>query len=174
MICSSIFAALSLLGTVGLQQGPNRAVQREAMKKLSFLVGEWSGSATVRRGPGEPLKITLSELIQYKLDGLVLVIEGKGVGADGKRVFEAFATVSYDDAAKTYRFRAFNDGRYLDVELKVQEKGFIWGYTSGELKVTNTMELSKLGEWIETTDSTYQTYPSVRSLEMKLTRNPGP
>ena len=34
---------------------PDLDKQRVAMKKLSFLIGRWSGQAHVQRGPGEPV-----------------------------------------------------------------------------------------------------------------------
>src|SRR5438046_701313 len=105
-------------------QQPNAAAQREAMKKLEFLVGKWSGPASVVRGPGESLKITQSEDVQMKLDGLVLLVEGTGRDLDEKIVFRALATISYDDTTSSYRFRAYNEGRFLDSELKVSDKGF--------------------------------------------------
>lgn len=89
-------------------------VQREAMHKLAFLAGRWSGPITVIRGPGEPLRLTQTENVQFKLDGLVLLIEGQSTGSDGKVLFSALATISYDDASHTYRFRAYNDGHYLE------------------------------------------------------------
>jgi hypothetical protein len=55
--------------------------QREAMRKLSFLAGHWSGPVTIVRGPGEPLRLTQTEEVAYKLDGLVLLIEGKSASA---------------------------------------------------------------------------------------------
>lgn len=151
-------------------QPPNVVVQRDAMKKLEFLAGKWQGAASVSRGPGEPIRITQSENVQFKLDGLVLLIEGEGRNAEGKPVFAALATVNYDDETHTYRFRAHNDGRFLDTELKVEQKGFSWGYTAGPLKVVNTMRVSESGEWIETTDSVYNNAPARRSVDMKLTR----
>jgi hypothetical protein len=36
------------------QPQPDVTAQRDAMKKLDFLVGKWSGEASVMRGPGEP------------------------------------------------------------------------------------------------------------------------
>jgi hypothetical protein len=45
-------------------------------------------------------------------------------GADGRAQFQALATVAYDDATHTYRFRAYNDGHYLDTELTVLADGF--------------------------------------------------
>ena len=88
-------------------QQPNVTAQREAMKKLEFLAGKWSGDALVSRGPGQPMKVVQSENIQFKLDGLVLLLEGTGRNADGRIVFQALATVSYDDAASVYRFRSY-------------------------------------------------------------------
>lgn len=148
------------------------ATQREAMQKLSFLAGHWSGPATIHRGPGEPLHVTQTEDVQYKLDGLVLLIEGKSTDADGKVVFSALATVAYDDATHTYRFRAYNDGHYLDTELTVPDNGFSWSFTSGPAHVINTMHLTAKGEWNETTDVTFASNPPFRSVEMLLQHQP--
>jgi hypothetical protein len=64
------------------QQQPNVAAQREAMKKLDFLVGKWSGGASVSRGPGEPMRLRQTKEVQYKLDGLMMLIEGTGRNAE--------------------------------------------------------------------------------------------
>jgi hypothetical protein len=48
---------------------PNAEVQRAAMRKLSFLVGKWSGEARMLRGPGEPIEMKQTEEAEYKLDG---------------------------------------------------------------------------------------------------------
>ena len=161
-----------ILGALAFAQAqqPNVAAQRAAMKKLEFLVGKWQGPASVSRGPGEPLQLTQSENVQFKLSGLVLLVEGEGRNADGKVVFGALATVSYDDETSTYRFRAYNEGRYLDTELKVEANSFSWGYSAGPLKVANTMRLSEAGEWVETTESTYNNTAPRRSVEMRLQR----
>jgi len=132
-------------------QQPNIAVQREAMKKLDFLVGKWSGDALVRRDGGEPIKLNQAEEVQFKMDGLVMAIEGAGRNSNGETVFQALATISYDDAASTYRFRAYNDGRHLDTELSVVPNGFAWSFPAGPAKVINTMRLNDNGEWAETT-----------------------
>ena len=57
---------------------PNIEAQRTAMKKLGFLVGEWSGEASVLRCPGQFAELAQTESAQFKLDGLVLMIEGVG------------------------------------------------------------------------------------------------
>jgi len=163
-----------LLGAAFLcpAQQPNLTAQRDAMKKLDFLAGKWSGDASVSRGPGGPLKIIQSENVQFKLDGLIMLIEGTGRDADGKVVFQALAIVSYDDSTSVYRFRAYNDGHYLDTELKVLTHGFSWGFEAGPLKVNNNMKLSEKGEWVEATESTYGATPPRKSVEMVLKRQP--
>jgi hypothetical protein len=165
---------LALATTASAQQpnlaGPNLPAQREAMKKLEFLVGKWSGPASILRGPGEALKITQSEDIQLKMDGLVLLIEGTGRDAAGKVLFRALATISFDDATSAYRFRAYHDGSFLDTELKASINGFEWGYAAGPLHVSNKMRLNEKGEWSEITESTDGSTPARRSVDMTLKR----
>src|ERR1700724_434621 len=118
-------------------RAPDLEAQRAALKKLDFLVGKWFGEARVLRGPGEPLELIQTEEAQYKLDGLILMIEGIGkTNADGKVANQALGIVSYDDEAGTYRMRAYNDGRYLETDLKLSEngKGITWGFALGEIK----------------------------------------
>jgi hypothetical protein len=146
--------------------------QRQAMRKLSFLAGHWSGPVTIVRGPGEPNHFTQTEDVQYKLDGLVLLVEGKGASADGKVQFSALATIAYDDASHTYRFRAYNDGHYLDTELSVPANGFSWSFMSGPAHIVNTMHLTSKGEWDEVTDITVGSNPPHRGVEMLLQHQP--
>ena len=138
MLKSCLLIAAFLVPCMAQQiRMPNVEVQRAAMKKLSFLVGKWSGEGRMLRGPGEPVEVQQTEEVEYKLDGLILTIEGVGRSkSDGKPVLQAFAAISYDDENGSYRMRAFNDGRYLETDLKLadDEKGATWGFTLG---VTN-------------------------------------
>ena len=101
-----------------------------------------------------------------------MLVEGTGRDAKGQIVFQALATISYDETAATYRFRAHNDGRYLDTELTVTPKGFAWGYTAGPLKVSNTMRVNEKGEWAETTEAVFGSSPARKTVEMTLRRLP--
>ncbi len=147
-------------------------VQREAMHKLSFLAGHWSGPITIFRGPSEPLHLTQTEDVEYKLNDLVLLIQGRSTSADGKVLFTALATVAYDDASRSYHFRAYHDGHYLDTELSVVAEGFSWGFPSGPAHIVNTMQLTEKGEWKEFTEVTVGSNPPHRSVEMSLQRQP--
>jgi hypothetical protein len=152
------------------QQQPNLETQRAAMKKLEFMTGKWSGDATVARGPGQPLQIRQTEDVQYKLDGLILLIEGTGRNADGKVVFNALAVVSYDEAGGVYRMRSYSGGRQLDTELKLNGQGFEWGFEAGPAKINNVMRLSENGEWIEVQTVTVGSSPPRNTVEMTVRR----
>jgi len=171
-IAAIVLAASTMTVTAQQPASSSAAAQREAMKKLTFLAGRWSGPVSISRGPGEPVKLTQTENVQYKLDGLVLLIEGQSVGTDGKPQFQALATISYDDASNVYRFRAYNDGHYIDTELTVNPDGFAWGFHAGPAKIQNTMHLTAKAEWQETTDVTFGSNPPLRSVDMLLQHQP--
>jgi hypothetical protein len=135
-----------------LPRVPDLAVQRDAMKKLGFLAGKWTGEARLLRGPAEFVELLQTEEAQYKLDGLILVIEGVGrLKSSGQPLLQAFGIVSYDDEGGTYRLRAFNDGRFLESEAKLLEegKGMTWGFALGEIRTNSVLRINERGEWTE-------------------------
>lgn len=169
------FALLSgFTFTLAAQQPASNSadVQREAMHKLAFLAGRWSGPVTIVRGPGEPLHLTQTEDVEYKLGGLVLLIEGKSTANDGQPRFQALATMAFDDATHSYRIRAYNEGHYLDTELTVLADGFSWGFEAGPAHIVNTMHLTGKGQWQETTEVTMGSNPARQSVDMLLDRQP--
>lgn len=168
-------AALVLFSlALGAQQPSSNSpeIQREAMRKLAFLAGRWSGPVTIARGLGEPLHLTQTENVAYKLDGLVLLIEGTSTGAEGTAPFQALATIAYDDATHTYRLRAYHDGHYLDTELTALADGFSWGFQAGPAHVVNTMHLTGKGQWQEATEVTMGGNPAQKSVDMLLDHQP--
>jgi hypothetical protein len=135
-----------------LPRVPDLEAQREAMKKLGFLAGKWAGEARLLRGPAEFVELLQTEEAQYKLDGLILVIEGVGrIKSSGQPLLQAFGIVSYDDESGMYRLRAFNDGRFLEAEMKLLEvgKGMTWGFALGEIRTSSVLRMSERGEWTE-------------------------
>jgi hypothetical protein len=177
---SACWRAIAATGVISLScllaaQAPHSdsaATNRDAMRKLAFLAGHWTGPVKIIRGPGEPLQLTQTEDVEYKLDGLVLLIEGKSTGAEGKVAFQALATVAFDDAAHAYRFHAYHDGHYVDTELTLLPDGFSWGFDSGPAHVVNTMHLTGKGEWREATEVIMGDNPPLNSVEMLLARQP--
>ena len=152
---------------------PNIEAQRAAMKKLEFLIGMWTGEARVLRGPGEPVEMIQTEEAQYKLDGLVLLIEGVGrTKSDGKPALQALGMITYDDVSETYRFRAFNDGRFLETELKLLESGKAigWGFTFGQIKTSSVLRINEKGEWTEVGEMTIGSQAPRKFMELTVRR----
>lgn len=159
-------------GGMAQPRKPDTAAQQAAMKKLDFLVGNWSGDARVIHG-AETIRVHQTEEVHYRLNGLLLLIEGTGTNPQtGAEMFHALAVVSYDDAAGAYRFRAYNDGAYLDTEMKVPDHGFEWGFTSGPAAVRFMMRLNEKGEWVETGEVTMSGSPPAKTFEMLVRRQP--
>ena len=152
---------------------PNLEAQRAAMKKLEFLVGEWSGEASVLRGPGLFVDLVQTESAQFKLDGLLLVIEGVGrTKADGRAALQALGLISFDDDAGTYRMRAFNDGRWLETEVKLAEgeDSISWGFVLGEFKTSTVLHINDQGEWTELGQITIGDRPPMKMMDLRVSR----
>jgi hypothetical protein len=156
-----------------LPRVPDLTAQRVAMKKLGFLVGKWSGEARLLRGPGEWVDLQQSEEAQYKLDGLILVIEGVGrTKSDGQSVLQALGVLSFDDETATYRIRAFNDGRFLESEVKLldQEKVMSWGFALGPVTTKSVLRINESGEWTELAEIKIGSEPPKKLLELTVRR----
>jgi len=154
---------------------PNVEAQRAAMKKLSFLTGKWSGEASLLRAPGQYVDLLQTEQAQFKLDGLVLMIEGVGrTKSDGRPSLQALGLVSFDDESGTYRMRAFNDGRWLESDLKLADDGtaITWGFTLGDIKTNSVLRLNEKGEWTEHAELTIGTRPPQRLLDLRVRKLP--
>ena len=152
-------AVLVLTGVVGSSPGqpPTApAAQRDAMKKLDFLLGQWEGEGWMEFAPGQRRTFKGTEVVQSKLDGLLLAVEGRHLGqlgGEGKEVVvhTAFGLVSYDDKAKRYRFQAFTGrGNSEDTEAKVTEGQWVWGMKVPQFgDVRYTIKLDEKGRWFE-------------------------
>ena len=143
------------------------------MKKLAFLVGKWAGEAHLLRGPGEPLVLAQTEEAQFKLDGLILEIEGIGrTKPDNRPILQALGIISFDDEAGAYHMRAFNDGRFLETGVRLLEDGksLIWGFALGSIKTTSVLRINKQGEWTELAEITIDSQPARKLLELTVKR----
>lgn len=143
------------------------------MQKLSFLVGKWTGEARVLRGPGEPVELIQTEEAQYKLDGLILLIEGVGrTKSTGQPALQALGIISYDDESGAYCMRAFNDGRFLETEVKLssEAKGMTWGFSLGEIRTSSVLRINEQGEWTELAEITIGMQPPKKLMELTVSR----
>ncbi len=88
---------LFVIASILSAQAPQPS-QRVEMEKLVWLIGKWKGAGWIQIGQQGRKEFTQTETIEGKLDGLVVVIEGRGVSnEDGTLIHNAVAFVSYDD-----------------------------------------------------------------------------
>lgn len=152
---------------------PNIEAQRAAMQKLAFLIGDWSGEASVLRGPGQFVDLAQTEHAEFKLDGLLLMIEGVGrLKSDGTPVLQALGVICFDDSSEQYRIRAFNDGRWLESELKLLDEApaISWGFTLGEMSTHSVLRINERGEWIEHAALTIGNRPPQKLIDLTVRR----
>jgi hypothetical protein len=167
---TALLALGFVISSIQAPTGPS-AGELAAMKKLDFLVGKWEGTGTMMFGPSQKESFKGSETVQRKLQGKALLVEGKFTDAEGGAVVhETLAVITYDEAAKKYRFQTHLFNRPSgEFELHVTENGFWWEIeVPGSPKVKFTMTLSEQGDWVEIGEVTLPNVQVIKTLEMKL------
>ena len=132
------------------------AQQPAEMKKLDWLVGDWSGEAWIQMGPKKEGGFQ-TERVQKKLGGDIIVIDGLGKrknedGTAGDVVHEAFGVISWDATKKVYRFDAWTAREgYVAAWMTVgDDRSATWGFdTPSGGKVRYTIKPTANGEWNE-------------------------
>lgn len=163
----SIMLALSISAQ---QTSPTAlATQRAEMKKLDYMVGQWKGTGWMERQGG---RVTFegTEMVQSKLGGLGILIEGNFKNKEGVVVHETLAVLSYDEKAKNYNFRTYlANGSVGDHILSLIEGGWQWGiqYPQGGA-VRFTFKLTDKGDWFETGEFSQDGKTWRKFLEMNL------
>lgn len=151
---SGVFAAAVSSSAVAQPPAPPAPEVRAAMQKLAWLEGEWRGAGWYNT-PGGKETYEVSEKAHFHLDGLILVVHGRGwsVAEDGTEIegHKAFGVLSYDAYAKTYRFDAFvKEGYQSRSEPQVGENEYRWSHPAGpNAEMRYHARLSDDGEWIE-------------------------
>jgi hypothetical protein len=143
------------------------AAQREAMKALAFLDGEWRGTARAREVPGE---MAHTERVGTLLDGTIRLVEGRAYDFAGKTQFNAFAVISYDPVKRAYSMRSHAMGFVGDYPLTVRPDGFSWSHPAGPGAVVRYNATIKDGEWHEVGERVASGAAPVRTVELKVRR----
>jgi hypothetical protein len=119
---------------------------KEKMKAFESWAGHWQGEGSIQMGPGEPRKSTVDERIEYKLDGMVVLIEGIGKAIDDATkketiVHHALAVLSYDKISSQYKFKTYlKDGRSTNAWINVTaENNYQWGFDTPQGKIRYTI-----------------------------------
>ena len=165
-----VIAAAPATAQQGYDPGPRIAAQKEAMKALAMLDGEWRGPAKTLLNDGTWHTITQTERVGPMLDGAVKVIEGRGYEADGSVSFNAFAVISYDPDRKTYSMRSYTSGRQGDYPIVPTSTGFRWEIQAGPQMKIEYEATVKDGVWTEVGTRVPANGPAVKFIEFSVTR----
>ena len=162
---------LGSLATLAGAQPPasDLEAQRQAMQKLAAWVGTWSGEGWMQRG-AERGEFLVHETIAPRLDGLALLVEGRGTDkAQPERVVhQALGVMHYDPAASAYRLHTWTaEGRSAIAGAEPTATGLKWWLEVPNGKVQYTVEL-KDGVWIESGEFVASGQPPRKFLEMTL------
>jgi hypothetical protein len=140
--------------TYALAQDPGK-INRDQLAPLSYFIGSWKGTATIRNQDGTTMKVNQEEKITWQLDSLLLNFEG--IGKDplsNKQNFHAFALVFYNPDTKQLGMKSFtHEGLQTDAYFNiVSENKFEWGFdikeNRGKIKYTITLS-PKDKTWFE-------------------------
>lgn len=165
-----VVAAPALAQSPQEQAASRLEAQREAMKALAMIDGEWRGPAKALRGDGGWHELIQTERVGTMLDGTVRVIEGRGYELDGRVSFTAFAVISYDPDKKTYSMRSYSSGREGDFPIVPTADGFTWEIQAGpDMKIAYAATI-KDGVWTEVGTRVPKNGPPVKFIEFSVSR----
>jgi len=174
-------AGILLLVTLGAAggpvaaQAPDPALTRAAIEQLKFMVGRWQGQAWQQRG-AERVQTEMLEVVEPKLDGSVLLVEGRGwistPGTPDRVVHHALGIVSYDPEVKKFTLRSYlSTGQYGDFALTLVEGGVSWTREVPGGRIRNTAHYST-SEWREIGEFSRDGTTWTQIMEIRLQRQP--
>lgn len=168
--------ALSLvLPGVAHTQAPDPAPVQAAIRRLDFMVGNWRGHAWQQRG-SERVETQMREVVEPKLGGAVLLVEGRGVipvtGADERVVHHALGVISFDARSSTYTLRSYlATGQSGDFALTLVDGGVSWTREVPGGRVRNTARFTAT-EWHEVGEFSRDGTTWTQVMEIRLQREP--
>ena len=170
----ALMFAPAMFAASAMAQGPNNearvSAQREAMKALAMLDGEWRGPAKSLRNDGQWHEMVQAERVGTMLDGTVRVIEGRGYENSGELSFNAFAVISYDPDTKAYTMRSYSGGRTGDFPIVPTATGFTWEIQAGPSMKIAYEAIVKDGVWTEAGTRIPKDGASVKFIEFSVKR----
>jgi hypothetical protein len=150
---------------------------KEEMKKLAALEGDWKGTATVS-GQGGTQTVLQTEHIEWKLQGLVLSLEGTGrsKNASGQEeiAFQAFALVYFDPIEQQFKLKSFvKEGFSTNAYFKILATNkFEWGFdipAGGKSRYTIIVDATNK-HWTETGEYSRDGNTWMKFIELDLTK----
>lgn len=131
-----------IIGTVlsNSAQAQDGRLSKEHMDKLSGWIGTWKGSGWQMTESRERIDFEVEEVVESKIGGLALLVEGRGVGKSGNEGHHAMGMIYYNIDNQRYEFHSIiKEGMTTLATAKIDEEGnFIWGFDvpGGQIQYT--------------------------------------
>lgn len=173
-IVLSVFLSLSFQPIRA--QNENTPVERTKMEIFTHWAGSWTGEATMKHGGGPSQTSMVEEIIQSKLDGTIVTMEGIGKSTSqdsSKVVHHAFGVLSYDKREQKYKLKSYlADGRSTDAWFEVKnENHYQWGFDVPAGKIRYSITMSAGGNtWYEVGEFTSDNTTWYKFFEMNLSK----
>lgn len=163
ILIAALFAGFQLQAQTSISSA-------EEMSKLAMLVGDWQGTGWHQQGKSERIELTQTEHIESKLNGTLILVEGKGYIQDSL-FFNALAMFTYNSIDKNYSIEShLSDGKATLASGIFKEDGtFEWGFDlpHGQIRYTITLTNTTWYEYGEYSPDGSQWY---KFMEMNLTK----
>ena len=176
MITRLALCALTVLPSALYAQSPggsDAAKAKAALAPLTKLVGQWEGDARVTMVPGQPAQVVRQhEDITLESGGTVMKVHGVGRSTDaatkGNVVFEAHATVWYDNALNKLRMTAKTaTGDSTEADIQVKPDTLIWGFPIQGGRIRFTIAFTNT-DWHEVGHYIREGMPPIPTIDMRL------
>ena len=121
---------------------------------LSFLFGEWVGTAKGTDANQQPYEVVQTERVGPLLGGKITLIEGRGYDAAGETLFNAFAVVSKNAQTGELEFRSYTGDYAGTYPFERTADGFRWSLPAGPAAkmvytaVVNGDSWEQIGEYV--------------------------
>ena len=132
---------------------PAALADHHEMDAVAWLAGDWKGEGWIMTGPGQRREFHGVEAVERRLDGQVMLVEGRHFAKDDAAtpIHNALALISYDSDQKMYRFQAHAVGRPpLDASAVVDDGVFIWTMDTPGGAIRYRIRRTEEGDWHET------------------------
>lgn len=167
LVCSFVFPA------AGQSQTPDLKATQHAISRLDFMVGRWRGDAWQQQG-GTRVETQMVETVERKLNGAVLLVEGRGTvltGGTERVVHHALGVISFDPGSGTYTLRSFlATGQSGEFVLTLVDNSVVWTRQIPGGRIRNTARFTA-DEWHEIGEFSRDGTTWTQMMELKLKRD---
>ncbi len=152
ILSAFLMTAFVLTSPAAEAQMRDREAQRAAMDALAFMAGEWMGPGWRIMPDGERVENVHLVQVTPKANGLVFIIEGRGVrqgDMDARPGDGSFAVIGFDEISGDYVFHSYGFGERIEARAELVEPRVFRWTVEGDITMRFTVDITTPGIWQE-------------------------